>query len=332
MTQGNRDVLLVGSVPLGGAEAVFGACAQALGNRVKRLPDGETGPRTNWIAFQRALLAATPGLKQLASPSPFPVFVLDPGHAGPIRFGELGYRRAALESYAIFRRLRDGGALAPGYRFQVSLPTPLAVVAQYVEASAQGAVEAPYRDALVAEARDIMDAIPAADLAVQWDVAMEFAVLEGLRRVHFAPVFEGIVARLKECSALIPPGVEMGFHLCYGDSGNKHFKEPADTTLLVKVANAIAAGAPRPVQWVHLPVPKERDDSAYFAPLKGLKLGPETKLYLGLVHDSDGVEGTRRRMAMADRFAKDYGIATECGFGRRPAESIPALLDLHMRV
>ena len=44
-----REVLLVGSVPLGSAEQVFTACADALDGRVKRLPDGETGPRTNWI-------------------------------------------------------------------------------------------------------------------------------------------------------------------------------------------------------------------------------------------------------------------------------------------
>ncbi len=76
-------------------------------------------------------------------------------------------------------------------------------------------------------------------------------------------------------------------------------------------------------------MPQNRDDSAYFAPLKGLRLKPETRLFLGLVHDTDGAAGTRRRMAMADRFVQGYGIATECGFGRRPPETIPALLALH---
>ena len=121
----------------------------------------------------------------------------------------------------------------------------------------------------------------------------------------------------------------MGFHLCYGDSGGKHFKEPADTSLLVKIANALAERSPRSIQWIHLPVPKERDDSAYYAPLKNLRLRPETRLFLGLVHPADGIEGTRRRMAMAQRFVADFGIATECGFGRRPPESIPELLRIH---
>jgi hypothetical protein len=324
-----REVLLVGSVPLGSAETVFAACAGALGGRLRRLPDGETGPRTNWIAWQRAILAANPGLKQLPGAGPFPVFVLDPQHRAPLAFGELGYAKAALQSFAAFRRLKQAGRIAGACRFQVSLPTPLAVVAQYVEASAQAAVEPAYRARIVAEAEAIMAAIPHDELALQWDVAIEFAVLEGLRRVHFAPVFEGIAARLKSLRQLVPPSIEMGFHLCYGDAGHKHFKEPADTGLLVKVANAIAEGSPRPIAWIHLPVPKERDDSAYFAPLARLRLGPETRLFLGLVHHGDGLEGARRRMAMADRVVAGYGIATECGFGRRPPETIPALLKLH---
>jgi hypothetical protein len=324
-----REVLLVGSVPLGSAEHVFTACAAALPGQVKRLPDGETGPRTNWIAWQRAVLGANPALRQLPAAGPFPIFVLNPDHRGPVTFGPLGYATAALDSYTAFHRLREAGRLPPGLRFQVSLPTPLAIVAQYIEASAQSAVEGPYRDRLLAEAREIIAAIPAADLAVQWDVAMEFAVLEGIRRVHFHPVFEGIIERIAPLRGIVPPAVEMGFHLCYGDSGGKHFKEPADTSLLVKVANAISADSPRPIQWIHMPVPKERDDSAYFAPLKGLKLRPETRLFLGLVHPGDGIEGTRRRMAMAERFVKDFGIATECGFGRRPPETVPDLLRIH---
>jgi hypothetical protein len=327
--RGKRDVLLVGSVPLGSAEEVFAACARALDGQVKRLPDGETGPRTNWIAWQRALLGANPALRQLPAAGPFPIFVLNPEHRGPVAFGALGYAKAALESYATFRRLSGQGRIPAGMRFQVSLPTPLAVVAQYIEASAQSAVEAPYRDRLLAEAREIMTAIPHDELAVQWDVAVEFAVLEGVRRVHFQPVPEGVVERLRGLRAAIPADVEMGFHLCYGDSGGKHFKEPADTSLLVKIANAISEDSPRPIQWIHMPVPKERDDSAYFAPLKNLKLRPETRLFLGLVHPGDGIEGTRRRMAMAARFVKEFGIATECGFGRRPPETVPDLLRIH---
>ena len=83
---------------------------------------------------------------------------------------------------------------------------------------------------------------------------------------------------------------------------------------------------------MHMPVPAERDDDAFYAPLSMLKLRPETELYLGLVHDTDGVEGTLSRITAAKRHVKDFGIATECGFGRRPADSVPGLVDLHSKI
>jgi hypothetical protein len=79
-------------------------------------------------------------------------------------------------------------------------------------------------------------------------------------------------------------------------------------------------------------VPIERDDDAYFAPLSGLAWPAQTEVYLGLVHHEDGVEGALRRAATASRFVPDFGIATECGFGRGPRERTAALLDLHEQV
>jgi hypothetical protein len=58
-------------------------------------------------------------------------------------------------------------------------------------------------------------------------------------------------------------------------------------------------------------------------------LRPETELYLGCMHYTDGIEGTRARLATAREHAHDFGIATECGFGRREPDTIPALLDIH---
>jgi len=34
-------------------------------------------------------------------------------------------------------------------------------------------------------------------------------------------------------------------------------------------------------------------------------------------------------MAAASQFVSDYGAATECGFGRRPPDTIADLLALH---
>src|SRR4030095_8761217 len=43
---------LVGSVPLASSEAVSRAVADESGDRLRRIPDGETGPRSDWIVWQ----------------------------------------------------------------------------------------------------------------------------------------------------------------------------------------------------------------------------------------------------------------------------------------
>jgi hypothetical protein len=64
----------------------------------------------------------------------------------------------------------------------------------------------------------------------------------------------------------------------------------ASASKLVEVANTISTGARRQINWIHMPMPRNRTDEAYFAPLRSLHLHPETELYLGLVHFTDGVE------------------------------------------
>ena len=79
-----------------------------------------------------------------------------------------------------------------------------------------------------------------------------------------------------------------------------------------------------------MPVPKDRTDDAYFAPLENLRLRPETELYLGLVHYNDP-EGDAARIAAARRHARIDGVATECGMARGDPARLPALLAGHVR-
>ena len=113
---------------------------------------------------------------------------------------------------------------------------------------------------------------------------------------------------------------------------HRHWKEPEDTAVLVRVANAIATTVSRRIDWIHMPVPVDRDDDAYFAPLAGLGLDPATRLYLGLIHFTDGIEGARRRIRAAERVVADFGVGTECGFGRRDPATVLELLDLHRAI
>jgi len=78
-------------------------------------------------------------------------------------------------------------------------------------------------------------------------------------------------------------------------------------------------------------VPRERDDDAYFLPLRDLKISPETELFLGLVHDSDGAEGARRRITAASKVRPAFGIATECGMARAHEGTRPQAVEAFMQ-
>lgn len=332
-----RGVHLVGSVPLKDSEAVFRAASAALGGRLRRIPDGETGIRYYWIGWQREVFANHPLFEEMPidpnAYAPLPFYKLRaPTPAGDIRFDHLGYADAAKASYATFAHLKQAGVIPASARFQVSLPTPLAPVMAFVAPQEQGIVEPAYEAALLDELRQMSEAIPHDQLAIQWDTALEFAILEGVRPSFLTNPKADILERLLRLGNQVPEDVELGYHLCYGDAEHKHFKEPEDTAKLVEVANALAASLTRSLNWIHLPVPRNRTDDAYFAPLKQLRLHPETELYLGLVHVTDGVEGTERRIAAAQRTLTGFGVATECGMGRRPPETIPDLLSIHSAV
>ncbi|HEU4371026.1 MAG TPA: class I SAM-dependent methyltransferase [Methylomirabilota bacterium] len=329
-----RGAHLVGSVPLASAETVFRTVAAAIGDRLRRIPDGETGPRADWIVWQLPVFTSQPRLEVVPpgpdSWRPLPRVRLEDGarpeHVG---FGALGYAEAAVASFRVFARLKRDGLVPVACRFQVCLPTPLAPISAFVVPEHQSVLEPVYERRLLDELDLILAEVPHDQLAVQWDTNFEFGMLEGMFPAWFDDVEGGILERLRRVSRYVPADVELGFHFCYGDVQHRHFKEPADAGRLVKVANALAASQGRPLNWIHLPVPRDRTDEAYYAPLGDLRLRPETELYLGLVHHTDGVEGAERRLAVARRFVADFGIATECGWGRRAPATVPELLRLH---
>lgn len=355
--EGKRELLLVGSVGLDSAEEVFCTASRMLGSRLHAIPDGETGQRAVWVIWNRAaydacpalepdpaevaaggrITSATEGIRKWGGGSqveqgapPPPRLRVKPG-ADPktIALGPLGYVDSTLESWETFRRLRDEGEIPKGTRFQVSLPTVAASMNAHIEPGSHEAVEPALERRLFQEVAEICAAIPHEDLAIQWDVSTEMGQVEEVRPHWFPDALQGATDRLARHCAQVPEGVELGIHLCYGSYGNRHWKEPDDLGNCVRVFNALAGKVSRPIHWVHMPVPIERDDEAFYAPLKELNLPAGCKLYLGLIHLRDGVEGTRRRIDVASKFATDFGIATECGFGRRPPETVPDLLKIH---
>ena len=67
--------------------------------------------------------------------------------------------------------------------------------------------------------------------------------------------------------------------------------------ILVEMLEGIAAATRGRIDFFHIPVPKDRTDDAYYAPLKAWKRQAGTKLYLGLLHHDDdaGDKNAHRR-------------------------------------
>ena len=336
-------VHFVGSVPLADATAVIGVLGRNFGTTLRRIPDGETGERTNWLQFQEGVFERMPELEKVegdfdwrnptARKAASAQFRLKAGASiKAASFGALGFAQSAIASWADFKALRASGAVQPGVRFMVALPSPYNVISWGIATESRVAVEIAYEARVLEELAQICAAVPHADLSIQWDCAHDMQAYDGARTPWFTPAREGIIERLVRLGNHVPAAVELGYHLCYGSFGGRHFVEPKDAAGMTDLTNALMARIGRSVQFMHMPVPAERDDDAFYAPLSALALRPETELYLGLVHDTDGVKGTLRRIASARRHVNDFGIATECGFGRRPAESVPELIELHTKV
>lgn len=328
------SVHFVGSIALDSVDEVFKTCGRTLGRRLRRIPDGEPGGRRLWISWQYPLLRASPYLSPAEGgieSGQQNLRLADGVDPANIRFGELGYCREARISYQDFAAARSRGDIAEGVRFQVSLPTPFAVIAAFVPGPDMQPVLGAYEKAMIKEAQAICAAIPHEDLCIQWDVCIEMVAWDGQPSVippipNKEHVLPAVVAKMVDS---IPEDVQVGIHLCYGDLDAKHFVEPVDAERMVSFANAITSVSRHPLAYVHMPVPIARDDDAFFQPFADLKLGSSTELYLGLIHD-DGQEAVQRRIDAASRHAPKFGVATECGIARqRTPEKVESLIRAH---
>ena len=227
-------------------------------------------------------------------------------------------------------------------------------------------IEPAYERALLEEVDRIASVVPAEDLAVQWDTPWEVRAWDGslprfLVQPWFADAKKGIIDRLVRLGSRVPTGAQLGYDLCHGDyehTGNlilglggttrgrflrkagagvlREFSvrvagPPKDMRTTVDMATGLLAETSRPIDFMHLPVPRAAAED-YFRPLADFQAPVRLDVYLGLIHYSDGVQGAHRRIAAAERFIEEFGVSTECGWGRRDPTTIDGLIDIHREV
>ena len=344
----SREVILVGSVPLSPASSVFTTVASQLEGLVRRIPDGE---QAGWLLGVWKSMAANPLLEPgrkvpMARRPSTTVFQrelqyfqlkagIDPAR---LKLGPYGVAENAIKSFAEFAALKRAGSIPSDVRFQATIPGPL---------DCAGLIDAPQADLFRAAAESInveLDAILAAlphdQIAIQLDLAVEVEVEEFIRRrsVFDLPAFEDKHWTLDETATLIagianriPVAVELGFHLC--SIWHIDQSQGQDNNVHVDWCNALSKKITRPIAYIHMPTVPEHGVED-FKPLARLALHPETKLFLGVLHAHDGIDGARRRVTAAAKVRPDFGIAAFCGLAQpsRQEEAHPHTVEeiLHL--
>ena len=341
-----ENLLLVGSVPLDTVEDVMRTFGGALGKYLPAMPDGEVGERRSWVnRLGYQVFNGHPDLETTRRPKPVDgveqllprsrdeswQFKVRPG-VERVRFGNpgsrLGYARDAVNSYFVFRTLREKGILPQDLRFQISIPMVNSVIRPlyFPDPADLLRVRPGFEAALAAEVAVILAKIPHRDLAIQWDCAWELQAVCGAGKdvpselevaTHVPPI-----GRL---SKLIPEDVALGFHFCFGTFGGWPAFAPDDLSKPVELINASVAATGRRVDWIHIPT-LDRSDDAFYAPLAGLD-ADGARVYLGAIHTMATLP---QRVAAARKFLPDFGLAAYCGFGRTLPEQMPRILQDHL--
>jgi hypothetical protein len=337
----NKLAHLVGSVPLSSSEEVFCSICNTLDGHLKRIPDGETGDRTNWIFFQRQMLAGHPAMERDDS---IPNFEFKQWDGKVIRevtllklkndintntlIFPIGYSEHAIASFEIFERLQSTGKIPTDIRFQVSLPTPFATGFNYISPNGREEFLKVYEKSMATDVQSIVDVIPHDKLAIQWDVCQEVLIFNNYFPGRSNNYKQEVFDQLARIGDIVPVGVELGYHICYGSPGDDHIVKPENFSMSVEFANGIFDNIGRSVEFIHLPGTYGQPSDEFYAPLETLKLPKGCELYLGLLFFNDK-GGDAARIAAARKIMPEFGISTVCGWGRANPDRVPQLLNSH---
>lgn len=342
-----EKLLLVGSMPFDSAEEALRTASGMLGPYLDTLPDGEVLDRRYWVlrmAFQ--VFNGHPALETLQYPRAEPGheklvpadltdvwrFRLRPGMrkiAFDMPGWRLGYAKDAQNSFAIFSALKREGKIPKGMRFQVSLPSVNSVCNPVVfgtDLEPLAIIRAGFLEALVAETENICRLVPAEELAIQFDCSFEITDAYGGAGLPIESSIARNTPQFQPLTAVIPAGVKLGFHLCFGTFGGWPRFAPDDLGRTVDFANALRETVPREIDWIHVPALNTVDD-AFYAPLARLRHG-NTRIFLGLIHSMDTFV---QRYEVARRHLDDFGIGAYCGFGRLTLEDTLSCFHDHVR-
>src|SRR5262245_3696640 len=325
------ELFLAGSLPVETAEQAFRLVGGPLGRWLSFMPDGEVGDRNFWVVtIAYRVFNGHPELETIRRPAPDEngvewwrsrghhdlfAFRVRPG-IKRVRFGDpgwrLGFARDAVNSYALFRYMRKEGVVPAHVRFQVCMPLTYSAVFSFFSPEDLDRVVPGVTEAFRAEVAKIVELIPAEDLAIQWDLAMEHRMIENkLGESTDAGIREAQRVLAPASEIPIPESVSLGYHACFGTLNGWPSRQPGSLDSTVLLMNAAVAASNRRVDFLHIPTLGSAADE-FFAPLTDLK-ADGAKIYMGTIHHLHGPQGMKGQIDTIRKYISDFGLSAPCG-------------------
>jgi hypothetical protein len=330
-----RGAHLVGSLPAPDARAAMEQSLERLGDRLRTLPDGETGERHHWIIHIIEGLRDHPDLElkrdgDWSDYDRVPTFRERKGHELRTETLDFGHVRAFEESYPVFRQLRDG---RPDVAFQAGVPGDFDMALFVLGPAGALRRKRPFTEATLREIAAI-HAAAGSDVVFQIEVPVELVFV-----ARMPPPLQPLAARalgrgIANLARRSPAGARFGVHLCLGDMNHRALGRLRDTAPLVRLANAIVVAWPdgRPLEYVHAPFAAAQDppptSPGWYAPLERLRLPPATRFIAGFAHEDQDIADQRFILELIERcLGRPVDVSTSCGLGRRTPEAAARALD-----
>ena len=332
-----REAHLVGSLPGATPEDAMETALQVLGSYLRSLPDGETGPRRNWVISIIEELRNHPSL-ELRKEGDWSDYDKTPQlriRKGQRLYGaslDFGHVKAVRDSFPAFDKARVSAG-KPDLVFQEGVPGDFDLAMFTLGPAAALRHRRAFTEATLAEIRDVTG-IAGPTTLFQIEVPVELVLLAkapaasrpGLARL-LARTVTGLAAGTAE-------GTRFAVHLCLGDMNNRAFGTMDDVKPLVLLANAILRSWPagRPLDVLHAPFAAADQPAtlqpAFYQPLDELRLTPEVRFAAGFAHEAQTFDEQRRiRSIIEDRLDRHVMISSACGLGRRSEATGRAVLE-----
>ena len=331
--QREREVHLVGSVPAGSAGVAIRWALQELGNRLRTVPDGETGDRYSWIMSQEPRIANSHAfvVKRAGTWSSYmdiPRYAVAPGHKLTGTSLDLQYaHHAIMGRWTLDETLKEAGL--PDRPLLVGIPSPvdLAVFMLGLPAGLRhrGAfIDATASEVHEARAETKSRAVYQLEMPLETVMAIKAAKLPALaRRQLHRKLIKDVIRLVKQT----PMGTPWIIHLCLGDLRNTPVARAESTQPMVELIDALIDAWPHAENTlvaVHLPLcdgqlPPSLDP-AFYRPLCQLR-GIGITYHAGFAHLRSTIEDQRQVQGFIEEALDGYaGVASPCGLGRMDME------------